>query len=450
MCGVRYSVFATSHARLLSVLPLLWAAWRTTAAEPMGMEQCIAYAREHSPTVRKLRLDLMNRQLQTRIERAAFALGLRLDSSYADEADADHTRMTLSRDFLGGVKLSTTLEADRSHLNNDDSANFSVRLSKKILGGGTLLESRNLIDDSLVNETIALNNLSRQQRQLVLDVKRKYYQIIRDGRSLTIQQRRLERSRKNLKYAIEREKPLDIITARIEVPRNELSVVVAERAIQTGLDDLKVSIGMPVEEELAIVEEFEFQVIETDAATDLAYAIEHHESFLNNRLENKKLQWEVEIHRSRLWPDLEVSLTHSKRSSGTHLNLDGDEEQTVGLGVSWELGRRADRARYERVRNDLRKNEVDFFSLRQTTGRRLMELSSQLAERARSIELQEQQVELVSRQAELYADRWDHGEIDILELVRSQNDLENNRVELNNLKAQYMVLLADYEFNAGR
>ena len=416
----------------------------------MGMEQCITYAGENSPAVRKLRLDLMNQQLQTKIERAAFAVGLKLDSSYADEADSDHTRMTLSKDFLGGVELSTTLDANRDHLSNDDSASFSVRLSKKILGGGTLLESRNLIDDSLVDETIALNNLSRQQRQLVLDVKRKYYQIIRDKRSLTIQQRRLERSRKNLEHAIEREKPLDIITARIEVPRNELTVVVAERAIQTGLDGLKVSIGMPVEEVLAIIEEFEFQAVETDAATDLAYAIEHHELFLNNRLENKKLQWEVEIHRSRLWPDLEVSLTHSKESDGTHLNLDGDEEQTLGVGVSWELGRRTDKARYERIRNNLRKNEVDFFSLRQTTGRRLMELASQLAERARSIELQEQQIELVSRQAKLYADRWENGEIDILELVRSQNDLENNKVELNDLKAQYMVLLADYEFNAGR
>ena len=435
---------------MLCVLVLLWALPSVPAAEPMGMEQCITYAGENSPAVRKLRLDLMNQQLQTKIERAAFAVGLKLDSSYADEADSDHTRMTLSKDFLGGVELSTTLDANRDHLSNDDSASFSVRLSKKILGGGTLLESRNLIDDSLVDETIALNNLSRQQRQLVLDVKRKYYQIIRDKRSLTIQQRRLERSRKNLEHAIEREKPLDIITARIEVPRNELTVVVAERAIQTGLDGLKVSIGMPVEEVLAIIEEFEFQAVETDAATDLAYAIEHHELFLNNRLENKKLQWEVEIHRSRLWPDLEVSLTHSKESDGTHLNLDGDEEQTLGVGVSWELGRRTDKARYERIRNNLRKNEVDFFSLRQTTGRRLMELASQLAERARSIELQEQQIELVSRQAELYADRWENGEIDILELVRSQNDLENNKVELNDLKAQYMVLLADYEFNAGR
>ena len=270
---VRCSTFSPSLPGLLCVLVLLWALPSVPAAEPMGMEQCITYAGENSPAVRKLRLDLMNQQLQTKIERAAFAVGLKLDSSYADEADSDHTRMTLSKDFLGGVELSTTLDANRDHLSNDDSASFSVRLSKKILGGGTLLESRNLIDDSLVDETIALNNLSRQQRQLVLDVKRKYYQIIRDKRSLTIQQRRLERSRKNLEHAIEREKPLDIITARIEVPRNELTVVVAERAIQTGLDGLKVSIGMPVEEVLAIIEEFEFQAVETDAANRQHYEV---------------------------------------------------------------------------------------------------------------------------------------------------------------------------------
>ena len=52
--------------------------------------------------------------------------------------------------------------------------------------------------------------------------------------------------------------------------------------------------------------------------------------------------------------------------------------------------------------------------------------------------------------AEIYADRWENGEIDILEYIRSQNDLENSRIELIRLKTTYMELVGAYQFTTGR
>ena len=77
-----------------------------------------------------------------------------------------------------------------------------------------------------------------------------------------------------------------------------------------------------------------------------------------------------------------------------------------------------------------------------------LDLARRLDESARLIDLQDKRVELGVRLAEIYRDRWENGEIDILEYVRSQNDLENSKIQLVNLKSSYMALLAQYQFTA--
>jgi outer membrane protein TolC len=79
----------------------------------------------------------------------------------------------------------------------------------------------------------------------------------------------------------------------------------------------------------------------------------------------------------------------------------------------------------------------------------LKQLHRQLREQRLSIDLQVDQVALREQQVELYKDRWNEGEIDILEVVRNENNLENSRVDLVNRKIRYMELLAEYEFERG-
>ncbi|MBQ9445335.1 MAG: TolC family protein, partial [Victivallales bacterium] len=60
------------------------------------------------------------------------------------------------------------------------------------------------------------------------------------------------------------------------------------------------------------------------------------------------------------------------------------------------------------------------------------------------------QCKLINRQVELYRDTWENGEIDILELVRTQTDLENSYVDLSDSKINYLELLANYMFLIGK
>lgn len=66
------------------------------------------------------------------------------------------------------------------------------------------------------------------------------------------------------------------------------------------------------------------------------------------------------------------------------------------------------------------------------------------------VRLQQQKLRVAERRSELYQDRWENGEIGILEHIRSQNELENSRILLITYQTNYMELLGEYDFEVGR
>lgn len=414
------------------------------------MEDCVVYALEHSPELARRKLEHEDRLLDTLIAKSDFDFVVDYDTTYATDNKSQSNQVTLRKKLWGDFDVSTTGDIDKNHGTGSDSASWSVSVSKQILGGGSFLESSNVIDDAVIDTTIALNNISREKRRLVFEVKRQFYRVIREVQSLTIQERRLERAKKNLEHARERERPLDITTAEIEVPDNQLQVVRRMRSIEAAKDRLKELMGMEIDATLALNLDFQFELTQVEVQQDIGYAIENHEDFVNNRLQREKIDVDLILDRRQIWPDVTLTAEHRANSESDEINLRGEDEQTYSLAFSWPIGSRRDFSEYRKEKNNLERNELNYFSLQQGKVRTLLNLSRQLAEVERSIELQENRLKLVEFQVELFKDRWENGEIDILELVRSENTLEDTKVELVNLKVQYLELLAEYIFEVGK
>jgi len=424
---------------------------QSAAAETvLTLADCVEYALEHSPVLAQRALDHEDRLLDVLIAKSDFDFAVDYGTAYDTGDEAQNHQLTLRKKLLGNFDVATTGEIGRDHDTGNDSASWSVRISKQILGGGSYLESRKQIDDAVIDTTIALNNISREKRRLVYLVKRQFYRVIREVQSLSIQERRLERAKKNLEHARERERPLDITTAEIEVPDNQLQVIRRERSIQAAEDALKELMGMEIEEALALDLDFNFALTQVEVREDIRYATENQEDFVNNRLAREKIDTDIILQRRQIWPDVTLSAEHRAHSETDAVNLRGEDEQRYALAFSWPIGSRRDFAEYRKEKNNLQRNELDYFSLKQAKVRTLLDLSRRLAEVEQSIELQENRLDLVEFQVELFQDRWENGEIDILELVRSQNTLEDTKVELVNLKVQYLELLAEYFFEVGR
>jgi outer membrane protein TolC len=439
--------------RSLCLAQLLFTPFLLTAADApqrFSLQDCIDYAQAHSPVLAKQDVTVKNQKLQTVIEEARFAFNLSARDSQAFQAGVNSSEISLDKEFQSGVSLRSWLTAERENGRGFSDSTFAVQVSKQLLGGRTALETSYDLKASMVDELSTLNNLNQTRRRLALDVKLAYYNIIQAQQSLMVKQRALENARRNLMLTRERENPLDILTAEIRVPENEQAVNSAQRTIDNGLDSLKERMGFPVQDELAITGDFSFELHSVNLADDLHYAFENIESMLNNRLENRKLHWLLDIRDSQRLPDLSVAATHRQQGNGDGFNFNGPDEQTVTLNLNWEIGRRADAARWQQAQNRIANNQHDYFIISQEITTSLSNYQRRLDESARAVALQENLCKLLQRKEELYRDRWENGEIDILELVRTQTDLENSFVDLINRKIEYLQLVGYYEFTAGR
>jgi outer membrane protein TolC len=125
-------------------------------------------------------------------------------------------------------------------------------------------------------------------------------------------------------------------------------------------------------------------------------------------------------------------------------------EYTFGISASWEIGARGSRAEARIAKNGVESSKLDIETVERAKAKKLRDLGDRLEEALRLVHLQEQSVELGEFQHALYKDRWENGDIDILEYVRSQNDLENSKIQLINSKTSYMELLGEYDYETGR
>ncbi len=420
-----------------------------TAAAPDGrtLEECIAYAREHSRELAKRRIELDSSRLDTGIAWGKFRPALTLSAEESLDTDRTTAASSLKQELPGGLSATLTGRSDRK--DDEEGADASLRLSKVVLGGGSWAESMLEIDNSKLDTLIAANRLNRYQRELAFDVKKRFYLLIRSRQTLRVNELRLVQARRNLEHALERERPLDIATARLEVPENEAAVLRAQRQIASALDDLKTVIGMDVDAAVDVDTSFRFAEQALRVEEDIAFSLENSEDLLNAALLQKKAGNELPVQRARRWPKLTLSAT-AGRDGEEGMDLGRDTETALGLGVSWELGGKTDRLRADRLEKELALLGIDLVEARQQKIRSIRDLGRRVVETLNLVRLQEQKVAVAGQRVELYQDRWNNGEIDILEFIRAQNELENSRIQSINLQTEYMELVGEYDLTVGR
>ncbi len=335
-------------------------------------------------------------------------------------------------------------------VDSNDYELFREALAKLRLNDSALRfepETSQALDDAIVDEAMALNRINRKKRELAYRVRKQYFVVVGDLHSMHILKQKLAIAKRNLEHAVLREDPLDITNAKIEIPETELEILTAERNIAGNIDELKLLIGMPVNTPLRLDKTFTFTRMAYDLETDVRFALENDETLINHRLELRKLERNAEITRYGLLPEVSVSATHETRHSE---DAQTDHDQRVAISMAWEIGRNTDKSEHLKTENRIRKHEVNAFVLEQEKQFKLYEMDRTIRNKDASIRLQEQRNDLVARQVELYKDRWENGEKDIIELVRSQNQLEASRVTLVTLQMEYLSLLAEYRFEIGK
>lgn len=414
--------------------------------EPLSLETIQEYALANAPSLERQRLTYTNLVHAVEIARAKYDPVFTVRRDWRDSSDNQRSEGSVSQTLPADLELqaSATLQEQGDA---DDLTTYALRLSKTLLGGGSRQESRLPIDRAMINEAREWNRLSLEQRRLRLTVTGRYFEVVRSLQTLRLRELQLERARLNLEHALVREDPLDIATARLRIPESELDVVSIERAIHNGLLALRTDIGYPIEAPLNVSTQVVFQVRNLDVQRDLDTALEEHESIRNAQLDVEIARKELQVARTRRFPEVQarINVQNTDAPGG-----DGRETETRGeLVASWAWGDRRDRAEIGRREGDLLSAQI---ALRQTVDERRRDIESlalRVNEAAQTVRIQEERVAVLEQQLRLFQDRWENGEIGILEYIRSQNSLEDARVQFVSQQLRYLELLAEYDFAVG-
>jgi outer membrane protein TolC len=179
---------------------------------------------------------------------------------------------------------------------------------------------------------------------------------------------------------------------------------------------------------------------------DLLFALQNHETILNARLALELNRMEAKVARSQNLPEVRIEATFEEQERAG----EDTSEARAELVLDWPWLERRARAETRQRENSVRSSELQLFDAEQTVRKNIETTAAQLEEAEQAVELRRERVKVLERQLVLYQDRWENGEINILEYVRSQNDFENAKVQLVTQQARYMELRAEYDFLTGR
>jgi len=410
--------------------------------ETLSLSASRDYALQYSPTLERQRLTLSNRVDSVIRARSIFDPVFQVSREWRDEDDPGRgtaqIRQTLPAD------IQATLSARYEEEDGAGFTRYALDLSKTLLGGGSYAESMLPIRRAMIQEARQANTLSLEQRELMLRVTQRYYAVVRNLLTLQLRMLQLERAKTNLEHAKVKEDPLDIATAELRVPESELDVLRAERAIQEGLLDLKETIGKPMAELMTVQTQLVYDVRNVNIEADVQRALDSHERVLNARLATQLAEKERDVAKARGWPELSVGVSVVEDEADER-----DQNVTGEIRLEWPLGDREDRAAAREAERTVAQRQLEEFEARQQVRKDVRSVALRLEEAKRAVRLQENRVSVLERQFLLYQDRWENGEINILEYVRSQNDLENARVLLITQQTRYLELLAEYDFVTG-
>lgn len=413
-------------------------------AAPLTLEDLQQFADQFAPDLAQQRLTYSNLVESVTIARTKYDPNFQLRRGWEETDDPERTTGTITQTLPSDLDVRFT--ARNETRDDDDFTNYAINLSKTILGGGTFLESRLPVERAWIQEAQQANRLSLERRRLQLTVAQRYYAVVRNLLTLRLRILQLERARRNLEHAIAKEDPLDIATAELRIPESELDVITVERLIESSTLDLAETIGLPVSQPLQVSTNLTYEVRDFMVEEDLLFALQNHESILNARLSLELDRMEEKVARTKNWPEVRVEATYEEQE---RVGEDVSEARAE-LILDWPWLDRRDRAEARQRGNDIRNSEISLFQAEQTVRKDIETTAAQLLEAEESVELRRERVRVLERQLVLYQDRWENGEINILEFVRSQNDLENARVQLVTQQARYMELRAEYDFLTGR
>lgn len=258
-------------------------------------------------------------------------------SSFLSGADViTNNRMSLTlaitQQLPFGGNISFQLENRESKSNsrwaNPDPflfSNATLSLNQPLLKGFGITATKREIYIAANNLKIAKHQLKENIINLVYSVEETYWNLVYAHQNLEATKMALQRAKdllrqNEIKVRVGSAAPIEILTAKAEVARNESSVIQAEKTIQTTEEGLKRILNMSKEKHLIVpADKPETKKIDVDFNKFLLEGLKNRPDIEQAKLDLKNYKIEVKYARNQLLPDLQLTASYYITGQGGDL-----------------------------------------------------------------------------------------------------------------------------------
>jgi len=243
--------------------------------------------------------------------------------------------------------------------------------------------------------------------------------------------------------------PIDVYRAGIQQKQAEDNLNTAREAYQDALDNLKILLALPLEEELLVEAPLRYNLVrlakEKAVRTALKNRVELDQSEDNIREAGRLSR----VAKHNTWPDLDLVLNYSRFGSrenfgdSTKFNQDS---WNVSLVSSTDLARTAERAAYDQSLLNVRVVRRNAGLLRDEVVREVKRNLRNLRVSEKGITIQEEQIRQAKGQLELSQVKFRWGLANNFDLIDAETELR--RAETNLLSAVLDYIIGSHRLRA--
>ena len=426
-------------------LALLWLAASIAHAEPLDLTACVRLALAHNPDLEDAIDSSVSAVLGREVPLAEYNLKIvpSVSGGFQGGNNANQRyEMQLSRKLLPigteiGLSGGTSVFSSVPQVSVPYFTESRLTLSQPLWQGRSRLENSDRIDDADRRVAAAKNALRGAREDLILQVVRGFYEVVRAEELVRVAGAALSRVNEleqvaGAKLALGTVSKMDVFRTQLHAARLKNAVVEQQARREAALDTLKGILGLGAEVPLAVDARSggafgDLEPLPSQGAEEAVdAALERRVELLEAKEQVADAERKALLAHYKVWPAINLVGSYAKQALGNSFEESSRLRRTewlVGLSSTTPLDRTEEQVAASQAEITLRGRERRYRALRDQITRQVRDAWRQL-ERARAERtLAAEIVAQAEKQAELARFRYDKGVTDNFDLVQAETDL---------------------------
>ncbi|MDR4499496.1 MAG: TolC family protein [Candidatus Scalindua sp.] len=461
----------------------------------MTLKDCIVHAFENNYDIKIAHLDPPIREKEITVEKSVFdpllkftgnrnvseeptvnqlltgGVGVRTIEITEFKRDNNTFSAAIEKPFETGALLSLNFNliprefidpAPFQPLNPQSRSFIELNLTQPILRNAGIFYNRSKIYIARNNKKISLLQLKQTAIEVINNVQKKYWELVKAVEDLKVRNKSLERAKdllrnNRIQVKVGTLAPIDVLEAEEGVAKQVEGVIIEENNVENKEDELKQIMNLKRESILSDASiipldkpSFEIRKVSLDESIDIALGNRPELLVQGLDIENAKIN--VKQRRNELLPKLDVNagIRYSGLAANSGHSIDSvfsEQFQTEFFGLTFELpiGNREARNNYSKARLETTRSIMKRSRLEQDVIVEVRMAVRQIKTNIERVKASTKAKELAQERLEAEEKKFKVGRTTSLEVVRAQENLAIAEGRATNAIVDYQISLGDLE-----